>query len=190
MTPTERQSARAERAEATARTTTARTALATEMGRLARAKAERAELVERAATGSKIPAGDLVNASRTITDAEAALELATAIHDAAKLKEAELAAKAHEADQLDRADRLADAIARRIAAAARVDQAMAEAYEALHEMDLAGAVAKENGLNFAQAYSIRLSRQAPPSDHWGIQHLPSLAEVERAVHNVKAARAA
>lgn len=190
MTPDERTKARAERAEAQARTTAARTAVATEMGRLARAKAERAELVERAAEGSKIPAADLVNASRTITDAEAAVELATAIHSAAKLRESELAAKGHEAERLDRADRLAAAIGRRIEAAERLDRAMAEARAALGELDQAGAVAKENGLDFAQTYSLRLSRQAPPADHWGIQHLPSLESVERALHNVKATKAA
>ncbi|MCW8305924.1 hypothetical protein AruPA_02655 [Acidiphilium sp. PA] len=190
MTPDERTKARAERADAQARTTAARTAVATEMGRLARAKAERTELVERAAEGSKIPAADLVNASRMITDAEAALELATAINEAAKLREAELAAKAHEADRLDRADRLTAAIARRIEAAARVDAALTEARAALAELDQAGAEARDAGLDFAQKYALRLSRQAPPADHWAIAPIASLADVERALHNVKTAKVA
>ncbi|OZB40281.1 MAG: hypothetical protein B7X48_05635, partial [Acidiphilium sp. 34-60-192] len=159
MTPTERAKARADRAEATAQTSAARTALATETGSLARAKAERAELVERAAAGSGIPAADLVNASRTITDAEAGLELATAIHEAAKLRESELAAKEHEANRLDRADRLADAIARRIAAAARVDAALADVRAAMAELDQAGYDAKAAGLLHAQTYSLHLSRE-------------------------------
>ncbi|MEE3503289.1 hypothetical protein [Acidiphilium acidophilum] len=190
MTPTERANARAERADAAARTSAARTAVATEMGRLARAKAERADLVERAAAGSGIPAADLVNASRTITDAEAGLELATAIHDAAKLKEADLAAKAHEADRLDRADRLADAINRRIAAAERIDRAMADARAAMAELNQAGFDAKAAGLLHAQTYHLHLSREKPQADHWATFNIGCLADTERAVHGVAATKAA
>jgi len=190
MTPTERAAARAEHREANARTATARVNVETEKATLDRLEAARAALVEQAAAGSALSAGDLVRASAAVNEARGGVELAEAIFSAARDRASTLGKLAAQADELDRADRLAAAIARRISAAERLDAALSEAYEALREMDQAGALAKENGLNFAQAYSIRLSRQAPPSDHWGIQHLPSLADVERAVHGLAKAKAA
>jgi len=190
MTPTERQSARAVHAEAQRLLREAHTALASANADHAAAVANRAELIQQAAAGSGLGAADLVRSAGKVTEARAAVELAEAIFSAARDRASTLGKLAAQAAELDRADRLAAALARRIAAAARVDQAMADAYEALREMDQAGLEARDAGLPNFQQYHVRLSREPMPSNHWAQFHINSLADVERAVHNVKAAKAA
>jgi len=190
MTPTERATARAEHREANARTATARTALATEKATLDRLEAARAALVEKAARGSDLSAGDLVRASAAVNEARAAVELAEAVFSAARDRASTLGKLAAQADELDRSDRLAAAIARRIEAAARVDAALADARAAMAELDQAGLEARDAGLANFQQYHIRLSREPMPSNHWAQHNITSLAETESAVHGLAKAKAA
>jgi hypothetical protein len=190
MTPTERKSARAARTEAQRLLREASAALASAQADHAAAVAKRVELVQQAAAGSGLPAADLVRAGAAVTEHAAAVELADAVHDAARRREFELRTDADNADRLDRDDKRNAAIARRIEAAERLDAAMAQARLAMTDMEQAGLEAREHGLANYQAYSLHLSRQRPPADHWATMHIASLAAVERAVHGVAAPAAA
>ncbi|MCW8309120.1 hypothetical protein AruPA_18975 [Acidiphilium sp. PA] len=190
MTPIERQSARAVHADAQRLLREAHTALASANADHAAAVAKRADLIQQAAAGSGLGAADLVRSAGKVTEAAATAELAEAVHAAAKQREFTLREGAAIADRLDRDDRRTAAIARRIEAAERLDRAVAEARKAMSDMDVAGLEARDAGLQHAQQYSLHLSRERPPADHWGTHAITSLADVERAVHGVMKARAA
>lgn len=178
MNRTERDAAIADHAEARRLTQSAATALAAAKAEHAAAVAKRAELVRQAAAGSGLPAADLVNAGRTITDAEAAAELASAILDAAQHRERTASLLAREAERADRDDRRNAAIARRIAAAERLDAAIAAADEAIAEMVAAGVDARANGLPGFRSYVVSITEQ--PISAFGFQYQPmrDIAEIE------------
>lgn len=178
LTNTERSAIRAELADATAKRDTARDGLRAAKATHAEAISDRTAIIAKAASVGGVPAADIHLAGRKVTETASLVEIAELMLSAADDRQnaARVAFQAMDGELIALAQRAA--IDKRIAAAGRLDAAIAMAEEALADMDDTSTGKPEH------SYVLSLTRQKPDSSHWRVHNLRDLAQIERAVHGI------